>query len=78
MRHAGAAAGSEGREEHQVLERGGAGGPTAPPGATDEEVLQRCIHLVSTSRGASRKFYQLANLQVKDAVRLMLAVLNSV
>merc|ERR1719234_2989288 len=49
-----------------------------PANVDDEKLLQRCIHLVSTSRPASRRFYQDANLTLEDAARLILAVLSSV
>ena len=49
-----------------------------PSNVDDEKFLQRCIHLVSTSRPASRRFYQDANLTLEDASRLILAVLSSV
>ena len=49
-----------------------------PSNADDEKFLQRCIHLVSSSRPASRKFYQDAKLSLADSARLILAVLASV
>ena len=49
-----------------------------PSNADDEKFLQRCIHLVSSSRPASRKFYQDAKLSLADSSRLILAVLASV
>ena len=49
-----------------------------PANVDDEQFLQRCINLVSTSRPASRRFYQDADLTLQDASRLILAVLASV
>ena len=49
-----------------------------PSNVDDEKLLQRCIHLVSTSRPASRRFYQDANMSLEDASRLIVAVLASV
>merc|ERR1719507_782142 len=49
-----------------------------PSNVDDEQFLQRCINLVSTSRPASRRFYQDADLTLQDASRLILAVLASV
>ena len=49
-----------------------------PANVDDEQFLQRCINLVSTSRPASRRFYQDANLTLETASRLILAVLASV
>merc|ERR1719369_339498 len=51
-----------------------------PPDQADEVKLERCIHLVQTNRGASRRFYQYCGemLDIPGAVKLMVAILTSV
>lgn len=46
----------------------------------EEVTLERCIHLVQTNRGASRRFYQYCGemLDIPGAVKLMVAILTSV
>ena len=51
-----------------------------PPDQADEVKLERCIHLVQTNRGASRRFYQYCGemLDIPGVVKLMVAILTSV
>ena len=57
--------------------------PTNPEKSDSDKAtvrLERCIHLVKANQAASRRFYQHSDkeLELKDAVQFMLAVLKSV